>query len=284
MKHLSLIILLIFTLSIAIGQNEEKLEQESEPFSYEVAGLVFLNVFDENSTNPFLKERKIVLEGLYFKIKRYEKDGDDLVYILQFPTITKESMQLKQIENDNNYVNKTNASITNFYWIRKDELDKLVEDGFIRKRYELGKLFKYFNRHLDYGANVSIPFKLRPKTNDNNMKITPSLTLGGYLGLKFRLNRYRPYYLHFPFVTLGLVNLDLNDNNTTNSNGDGTVLGITYSGGCIFRFNDFQFGIITGADQASGELGKDWIYNKKMWVSFSVGFTFLGKKDDIDKK
>jgi hypothetical protein len=92
-----------------------------------------------------------------------------------------------------------------------------------------------------------------------------------------------------PVLTLELSTLAINDNtintttNSTTKNGDGLVLGITGSVGVVFQFDDFQVGLAAGMDRAAGELGKDWIYNNKGWVSFSIGFNFFGNKTKSEK-
>jgi hypothetical protein len=165
--------------------------------------------------------------------------------------------KIATLKNNTNFVNS--ADNDKFFWIRKDELDNYMTDGFITKSY------KTPNTNIAYGANISLPFKLRTETNGQNIKITPDLTLGGYLGMKWRISQ-------------------TNNNPTSPNKGDGTVLGITGSTGLVFQLSDFQFGLMLGWDRAAGEIGKDWIYNNKTWYSFSIGYSFLGNNADKDKK
>jgi hypothetical protein len=164
------------------------------------------------------------------------------------------------------------ANFNTYYWILKSELIQLINDGFVIVNFETGKYKPTF------GATVSLPFKYRPKVDDLNVKITPDVTLGGFLGGRIRLSRTEAYYISLPVWTLGLTTLAINDNNNPSDPemGDGLVLGITTSLGVIIELDDFQLGLLVGWDRAAGELGKNWIYNDKAWYSFSVGYTFVG--------
>jgi hypothetical protein len=275
MKTLLLLPVLLFGL-IANSQT-----QEEEPFAYEIEGLVFAYEYDiSNQTKT--KKQKIPKEGLKFKIVRNDTDKTDqsVFYIIKFLIITDDKISVanKSVDLNGNTTFINSADNSKYFWIRKDQLDKMIEDKFIGKSYETP------NVNLSYGASLSLPFKYRPKINERNIKITPDITLGGYIGFKWRISSKKPFYITAPIATLGLTTLSINDNNTTTTdNGDGLVLGITTSTGVAFQFDDFQVGLMLGADRAAGELGKDWIYNDKIWYSFSIGYSFIGKKDKTEE-
>jgi hypothetical protein len=134
-----------------------------------------------------------------------------------------------------------------------------------------------------------VPFKVRFKTQGQNIKLNTDVTLGGYVGAKTRLDSSRPYYVSL-IATLGLAFLPLNDNTNLSmdamvsmdkmaSKGDSTVVGVTGSVGFVIELSDFQLGVLAGIDRAAGEAGKDWIYNNKPWVSFSIGYAFFGSSE-----
>ncbi|MES2478883.1 MAG: hypothetical protein V4561_07340 [Bacteroidota bacterium] len=265
---------------LAFGQQSQSTD---DPFYYQVAGLVYVKEFNAVTRAKTITQ-KIPKEPLKFKIVSKETDATDnsTYYVVQFLNIADETgnaiAAVAALKSSTTFINSDDNN--KFYWIRKDELDNYMTNDFVKKSYRIPNLSP------TYGANISLPFKLRPKTGGQNIKITPDLTLGGYLGARWRLSHKDPFYLSFPVVSLGLSTLTINDNNnsSTTNKGDGTVLGITGSWGAVFQLKDFQFGLIMGWDRAAGELGKDWIYNDKPWYSFSIGFSFLGNNADKDKE
>lgn len=287
-------LILCFLIGISYGQQDQTIE---DPYYYEISGLVYVKEFN-TLTKTKTEIQKIPKEPLRFRIVSKEINAIDnsTFYIIQFLRIKSGSDETVKIIVDGRWKNKKvtktvestlkgsaifiNSDDNNkYFWIRKDELDNYMTDDFITKSY------KTPNTDISYGANISLPFKLRTETNGQNIKITPDLTLGGYLGVKWRLSHTKPFYLTAPVVSLGLATLSINDNNnpTTPNKGDGTVLGITGSTGLVFQLNDFQFGLMLGWDRAAGEIGKDWIYNNKTWYSFSIGYSFLGNTKDKEK-
>lgn len=277
-KSLTITIAFLLLTTIVFGQQTQTGE---DPFFYKVSGLVYVKEFDA-LTRTKTTTLKIPKEPLKFKIVSKEVDATDnsTFYVIKFLQINDEASitKIAALKNSTNFINS--ADNDKFFWIRKDELDNYMTDGFITKSY------KTPNANIAYGANISLPFKLRTETNGQNIKITPDLTLGGYLGVKWRISKTKPFYVTAPVVSLGLATLSINDNNnpTSPNKGDGTVLGITGSSGLVFQLNDFQFGLMLGWDRAAGEIGKDWIYNNKTWYSFSIGYSFLGNNSDKDNK
>ncbi len=277
-------ITLFFAILINGGLVAQSQSQTNEdPFSYKINGLVYVKEFN-SLTRSKTQTQKIPKTDLLFNIvsKEIESSDNSTYYVIQFPPITDNTVTVAgesiTLKGNTNFVNSDDND--KYFWIRKDELDNYLEDGFIVKSYDIP------NTRVTYGANISLPFKLRPKTDGQNIKITPEIMLGGYLGAKWRISRKEPFYLSLPIVTLGLATLNVNDNNNPSNpdKGDGTVLGFTGTWGGVFQLNDFQFGFVMGWDRAAGEIGKDWIYNGKPWYSFSIGYTFIGDKPDKDKK
>lgn len=255
-------------------------DQEDEPFSYKVNGLVYFYKYDVEGKKK-IDEPKIPKEGLKFKIVGEETfPGDSvLTYLVKFLPITNDKIKVggksMDLKGNETFVNSEDNDA--FFWIIKDKLEALLEAGYVSISYNTG----FISAQVTYGASLSLPFKYRPKINGQHVKITPDITLGGFLGARWRLSETKAYYLSAPVVTLGMTTLAINDNNNLSdpNKGDGLVLGITTSTGMIFQFNEFQFGLMLGMDRAAGELGADWIYNDKPWYSFSIGYTFVGRGD-----
>ena len=134
-----------------------------------------------------------------------------------------------------------------------------------------------------YGTTLALPFKMRSEINEEPMRITPEITLGGFFGPRFRLNKFKSIFLTLPF-TLGVTTIGINENNTIKEGtptpealDDALVIGRTFSTGAVLEYKDFQMGFIVGWDKAGGDLGKQWIYNDHMWYSFSIGFAFFNR-------
>lgn len=156
--------------------------------------------------------------------------------------------------------------------IETSKFNALIENGYIRKRFRQ-------NYHFAYGASLTVPFKIRPEVNELNMKITPELSLGGFVGGKWRINRYKDNFIYLPILTVGVSTININSD-TTNADAegdDGLVLARTISAGVVFEFDKFQIGCILGWDKPGGEIAKDWVYNDRLWYSVSIGFDFLSK-------
>ncbi len=295
MKKTILICIFLYTIvAITFGQQSQITE---DPYYYQVKGYVTVKEFDL-STRTKTTIQKTPMSPLRFKIVGEETDQTDhtTYYIIQFLAIKSESDEtiVTTVTGPRRYRTKTRRVVSTLkgsaifinsddndklFWLKKEELDSYITKGFIFKSYKIP------SATVSYGANISLPFKLRSKTDGQNIKITPDLTLGGYLGVKWRLVHTKPYYVTAPVISLGVATLSINDNNTSTlpNKGDGAVLGITGSTGLVFQLDKFQFGLILGWDRAAGEIGKDWIYNNKTWYSFSIGYTFLGNGVDNGK-
>ena len=282
MKKILLFILVFLYFPLCSNAQQEQVK--SEIYFYEVEGLVYVKEFNITSRTK-TETQKIPKHPLRFSIVSKETDASDhsVYYVIKFPDINKETGKIASLVDNATFVNSSDNG--KYYWIKKDELDDYLSNEFIKQRYRI------FRPFISYGAAFSVPFKLRPKTAGQNIKITPELSLGGCLGFKMRLSRDYPIYISAPVVTLGLATLAINDNNNGTTvtdppeekKGDGTVLGITGSVGAIFQIKDFQIGLVLGWDRAAGELGKDWIYNNRPWFSFSIGFSFFGNKEKENK-
>ncbi len=162
------------------------------------------------------------------------------------------------------------------YAIKTSDFNSLIENGYIRKRYRT-------NYHLAYGATFTVPFKIRPEVNDENLRITPEISLGGFLGGKVRINKYKDYFLFLPVLTAGITTININEDNVSmdmEDQEDGLVLARTFSLGAVLELNKFQVGAVIGWDRPGGEIAKDWIYSDRLWYSLSIGFDFFSRSTD----
>lgn len=129
--------------------------------------------------------------------------------------------------------------------------------------------------HLS-GGQLTVPFKIRPKKEHGTFRLTTDVTLGAYIGLTRRINPKKEHFLTVP-ITAGLTFININNDNTSldlAASGTDVVPGLSWSSGIILQLEHFNVGLIFGKDYAS-EVGDQWIYHRKWWWSFGLGFSFL---------
>jgi hypothetical protein len=129
-----------------------------------------------------------------------------------------------------------------------------------------------------HGGQLTLPFKIRPKVEHGAFRLTTDVTVGAFIGLTRQISLKKPLFLTIPFAA-GVTFINLNDNNTLSSSRaemDDTeiVPGLTWSAGLILQLERHNIGIMFGRDYAS-EIGDQWIYHRKFWWSFGIGFTFF---------
>lgn len=155
--------------------------------------------------------------------------------------------------------------------IPKDEFDK------IQKTPIYSVSFKRLRNYKITAGQLTLPFKLRPKTVDKNFQMTTDVTIGAYGGIRKRISKTSPTYLTIPAV-LGLSFINVNENTTTNTGAadfkSGITPGWTWATGLIVQTNRLNIGFVFGSDYASG-YAYDWIYNGRVWYSFAIGYSFL---------
>jgi len=128
------------------------------------------------------------------------------------------------------------------------------------------------------GGQLTIPFKIRPKAEHGTFRLTTDVTLGAFVGLTKKLSETKEHYLTIP-MTAGLTFININDNNTsmefaaTDDPETGVVPGLSWSSGILLQLDQYNLGLIFGKDYAS-EVGDQWLYHRKMWWSFGLGFSF----------
>lgn len=160
--------------------------------------------------------------------------------------------------------------------VPKDDFDNLKHEGKIKEIYSL----KWRHATKLTSGFMTIPFKLRPSQDSVNFNMTTDITLGAYIGVKRRISRQVNNFIVLP-ATLGLSYINVGNSETSNvntANNSSVVPGWTWSTGLVFDLDGFNIGFVLGQDFASG-VGEDWIYNKKMWYSFSIGYSFFSKSE-----
>jgi hypothetical protein len=276
----SMAFLLAFLMAFIIT-NAQKQDLKSAPVFYEVSGLVYVYDYDVTKRTQ-LASFKIPKPSLKFEIVRKERNDAekyDFVIIKFLPIINdivSNAGVKMSLTNNDQYLNSEDNR--KYFWIKQDELNNLMEEKAVKKRFKLSS-------DLAYGANVSLPLKVRPKYLQHNVRFSPDISLGGYLGFRHRISRREAFFVSIPYVSAGLTTLPLtaDTDGATPSKGDGIMLGVTGSAGIVFHLKNLQLGFLAGRDKAAGELGRTWIYNNKTWYAFSIGFSFLGNNHAMDK-
>jgi hypothetical protein len=117
---------------------------------------------------------------------------------------------------------------------------------------------------LDWGA-LTVPFKLQTKDG----VLSAGSSIGPYIGWKQRWIFGLPSTL---VLSAGLSIIPTQDVNATSID---TKTGLTFASGIVFTpVSQLQIGIITGLDHLGGNVGKNYPYENKLWISFAIGFGF----------
>lgn len=152
----------------------------------------------------------------------------------------------------------------------KDTFDELTTEEAITKKYHWG------SSGAVYGLNLTLPIKIRPAIAGFNTTLSQNIEIGGLLGWRWRLSQTLDYHVDFPVVSVGLANLEIEKGRAPAAmDGNAQSMGITTSTGVILELNDFQLGIMVGVDRATGDVGRDWVYNGRVWYAFGLGYSFL---------
>jgi hypothetical protein len=208
----------------------------------------------EIKKKEFVKQNKIKLE---IDITQ----DDDVVYVELSRGIKKETGSVANLTNSATIINSADNDAT-FYW-----------------KLEPGEEFKYYRTAWSFGA-LSLPFKIRFGKESQGRPSTIETGLdnvGIYLGRRYSIIKYKNgsfKYFHFtiaPFAGPQKITV-----NKDNSKGIITEeidrLGVTTGIAISFSAGNLTAGIAPGIDFLSGKYKEDWVYNKKLWLGFAVGY------------
>lgn len=300
------ILIIGLTCLVSLAYSQENNQISDEPFAYQVNGIVPVFKFNNEYVKPsgvnfflgnynynIVGKYQVLIEGATVEYVLLKLQGfkykvasaglqkySDSTYL-----VPKEPYQNKKKYKP--YISKKTPSLVDIedqdevFVIQSSKFEYQLNEGFIRKKYEVNKM------QFDWGASLTIPFKIRPTIDDINMKITPELSLGGFFGMKKRLSRYKPHFWYIPIITAGVTIIGVNKDNIiveqdVSNVKDGLIFARTISAGTVIELDGFQMGFVFGWDKPGGEIAKDWIYNDRLWYSFTIGFDFLNKNDDSE--
>lgn len=274
MRKAFIILLFVLTKLISFGQDQDK-DFEKKNY-YELNGRA--NFKEVNNRYEIQKDTIFYsLSGFLITAEWDEVSIENKVYVvLTYPNYkngvqsqTETAVALAEGANPVHYpISNLNGKIL---CIPKDEFDKISKTPI----YSVS--FKRWKNYQITAGQLTLPFKLRPKTGDKKFQMTTDVTIGAYGGIRKRISKTSPTYLTIP-VVLGLSFINVNENTTTNTGTadfkSGITPGWTWATGLVIQTNRLNLGFVFGSDYASG-YDDDWIYHGKTWYSFAIGYSFL---------
>lgn len=209
---------------------------------------------------------EIITKGVEFEISRIESNGDLIINILNFKGVA------KTVGLNAKYVYDTNGAQKYF------KLSKSIFDD----ENQVSELLP--RNSFTFGA-LTVPIKLRfgsgkDKDPRRYFDFTSDVNIGVSAGHKFRPYRNENFAVNFLFgFSVTSVEVDqetTGDFVTTNTK----AAAFTPNASIVFETKDFQIGAFIGVDILSGELGSNWLYQKKPWIGIGLGYGIFSK----DKK
>ncbi|QQQ30228.1 hypothetical protein [Chryseobacterium indoltheticum] len=164
-------------------------------------------------------------------------------------------------------------------------------DKFIKKM-TLG--YVYSNKTVVYYPKFSLltlPFKIRPKTNDYSSSAYSGLDNIG-LNIDFSSLQWDKYFStgrsSSSRVSAGILLApaveEMTIENTKNNSANKKQLFISTGITLNYSYNKLTFTIVpVGFDFATNTAGKEWVYNKRYWWGFGIGLDLKILENLIDK-
>jgi|CXWL01.1.fsa_nt_gi hypothetical protein len=134
---------------------------------------------------------------------------------------------------------------------------------------------------------VNLPIKMRfggnEKENGNysrNFLLTSDVSLGLSLGYKRKWND--DWGINF-LGGISLSSIEVDSSTTKGyAKSASNISSLTGHVGLLLENNNFQFGVFTGIDFLTGEVGRNWAYRKKPWLGIAIGFSLFKTKSPTD--
>lgn len=123
-----------------------------------------------------------------------------------------------------------------------------------------------------------IPLKIRPAMANNPMQFVGDVAIGPYFGYQIGSKSFdtptKYTQIAMTFCAFGsptMINLNPSNQDSASAMSN-SILGISAGAGILFDINNLQFGLVTGWDWISGDASQTWIYQGKLWTSFSFAY------------
>lgn len=271
MKTKIVLLFLLGWVGIAFGQERKNITGKYYITNVDIP-VYEINFFDEGTTQSILNKKLIatketkftvieILDNNTAKIKfwKYKKQGDS------------DQSQPKSDEEEHLLPDKYQfidslTSVNKYFAINIKDLDEKTQEYFGA------------SRSFTYGITL-IPFKLRFGGNNKSFQYGEGFSLGLNAGMEFNLRSRKQQAISILAGIAGsTVSVDSESTNNYIEEDKVTTSGaFTPSVGVVYAYERFQVGAFVGWDIIGGELGDNWIYNKKAWLGLGLGFTIFQK-------
>ena len=285
----------VYECNILGEQQSLKYVESTYGVTWEVIGqkgsqviIKFIPYFYDNLDNL-----KLEIEGYRADLKYYEKELKRMQKELLSPNTSSATTQ-DSISKVKKEINKTESTIEGFeYHLKKYKyLVYYTDEKLSKRKYFLAnrtdfeartKKYQYTSKLLRpsfTAGTVLIPVKLR----FNNFEFSKDVTLGPFIGAKWLVNRFHPYYFSLG-ITSGISSVRLTKANTDTDIIDEVqdIAAFSYSIGAIFEFNNVQLGLFAGKDAINNnrtrndQMGYNWKYQDKWWLSIGFGYSIISR-------
>lgn len=131
---------------------------------------------------------------------------------------------------------------------------------------------------------VTIPIKIRPgdgKKEDEKKRyfdFEGNVNIGLTAGIRRRISSSGTSYLSlFGGISIGTAKLTTDNSDVTSESNISTLTPFI---GLMYEYNDFEIGVFTGWDHASGKIGRSWDYNALPWIGVGLGYNIFTTKNN----
>lgn len=130
---------------------------------------------------------------------------------------------------------------------------------------------------------VTIPVKIRPGDGEKGdskkryFDFEGNVNIGLTAGLRRRVSSNGTSYLSlFGGISVGSSKLTTDNSDVSSETNVGILTPFV---GLMFEYNNFEVGLFTGWDHASGKIGQSWDYNALPWLGVGLGYNIFTTKN-----
>lgn len=152
---------------------------------------------------------------------------------------------------------------------------------------DLSKAILYTTGNFDftYGA-LTLPLKIRFGNGGNTYSaFEENLNLGLTAGLKYTIPGTKEQSINL-LGLIGLTSANLDSvafkNPKFYSSKITSTKAVSLGIGLMYQYSNFQVGLFGGIDHISGELGRQWRHQDRLWMGVAIGVA-LYSKDSLNK-
>lgn len=163
-----------------------------------------------------------------------------------------------------------------------DSATSLPREAFVIRVKDLKVYHRVWQQGLAW-STLLLPIKIRPAVEKDSVKyerdITTDVAIGPFFGYKFAMGRSYRQFMHLGgFAGPSMIRLTTATADSTSGTADvesSNNMGWSYGIGIMYEMRDLQLGFVWGKDEIGGTAAKEWAWNRKPWLSFAIGYSFL---------